>query len=111
MEHGSILNGNIRPRRVSSQWQSTQQDFALKQAEIQAKYAAQVDIARIQMEQARQRNDVDFAIQTQQSMQAAAERQQQAQQQQEQIAQAQLAQQMQAQQMQAQQMPPQAPQF
>ncbi|WP_421579174.1 hypothetical protein [Shinella sp. M31] len=23
MEHGSILNGNIRPRRVSSQWQST----------------------------------------------------------------------------------------
>ena len=83
-----------------------QQDFALKQAEIQAKYAAQVDIARIQMEQARQRNDVDFAIQTQQSMQAAAERQQQAQQQQEQIAQTQLAQQMQA-----QQMPPQAPQF
>ncbi|MDX3978607.1 hypothetical protein, partial [Shinella sp.] len=23
LEHGSILNGNIRPRRVSSQWQST----------------------------------------------------------------------------------------
>ncbi|WP_210206056.1 hypothetical protein, partial [Rhizobium sp. UGM030330-04] len=23
LEHGSILNGNITPRRVSSQWQST----------------------------------------------------------------------------------------
>ncbi|WP_210288059.1 hypothetical protein, partial [Martelella radicis] len=23
LEHGSILNGNIRPHRVSSQWQST----------------------------------------------------------------------------------------
>ncbi|WP_210287233.1 hypothetical protein, partial [Allorhizobium borbori] len=23
LEHGSILNGNIRQRRVSSQWQST----------------------------------------------------------------------------------------
>lgn len=38
------------------------QDLELKRAEIEAKYQAQVDIARIQQEQARQRNDVDFAI-------------------------------------------------
>jgi hypothetical protein len=25
LEHGSILNGNIRPRWVSSQWQSTEE--------------------------------------------------------------------------------------
>ena len=29
MEHGSILNGNIRPRWVSSQWQSTKQVFSI----------------------------------------------------------------------------------
>ncbi len=30
MEHGSILNGNIRPRRVSSQWQSTLREVYLR---------------------------------------------------------------------------------
>ncbi len=57
------------------------QDFALKQAEIQAKYAAQVDIARLQMKQAAQRNEVDMAIQAQQTQQAALEQQERAQQQ------------------------------
>lgn len=38
------------------------QDLYLKEAEIKAKYGAQVDIARIQQEQARERADVDFAI-------------------------------------------------
>ncbi|MEW9616027.1 hypothetical protein AB3G45_19620 [Shinella sp. S4-D37] len=78
------------------------QDFALKQAEIQAKYAAQVDIARIQMAQAAQRNDVDLAIQSQQAQQAALEQQAQAQQQ----AEAQRQQQEQAALAQMQQMPP-----
>lgn len=63
------------------------QDFELRKAEIQAKYAAQIDIARIQLEQAAQRNGVDLAIQAQQTQQAALEQQQQAEQQ----AQAQLA--------------------
>lgn len=58
------------------------QEFELKRAEIQAKYQAQVDIARVQMEQARQRNDVDFAIAAQdaqlQAKQAQAQAQQQA---------------------------------
>ena len=33
MEHGSILNGNIRPRRVSSQWQSTAYRSYIERAE------------------------------------------------------------------------------
>ena len=37
MEHGSILNGNIRPRRVSSQWQSTG-DEPWQQREETSKY-------------------------------------------------------------------------
>lgn len=38
------------------------QEFELKRAEITAKYQAQVDIARVQQQQAAQRNDVDYAI-------------------------------------------------
>lgn len=57
------------------------QDLELKRAEIEAKYQAQVDIARIQQEQARQRNDVDFAIAAQDAqVQVKAAQQQQAQQ-------------------------------
>ncbi|QRM54739.1 hypothetical protein [Sinorhizobium sp. BG8] len=75
------------------------QDLELKRAEIEAKYQAQVDIARIQQEQARQRNDVDFAIAAQdaQVQVKAAQEQQQTQ-----AMQAQAAQQQPA-------MPPQAP--
>jgi len=55
LEHGSILNGNIRPRRVSSQWQSTRSPLkdenlvsdelaeALVQLYKSCKYARRVD--------------------------------------------------------------------
>ncbi|MDR6757206.1 hypothetical protein J2Y48_002502 [Mycoplana sp. BE70] len=83
------------------------QDFELKRAEIEAKYQAQVDIARIQQEQARERSDVDFAIAAQDAhaqIKTAMQQQdaQEAQVQQEQAALAQAAQQQPA-------IPPQAP--
>ncbi|WP_106300966.1 DUF2834 domain-containing protein [Martelella mediterranea] len=34
MEHGSILNGNIRPHRVSYQWQSTRNWWLAVQAGV-----------------------------------------------------------------------------
>ncbi|MBB2905824.1 hypothetical protein FHR76_002206 [Rhizobium sp. RAS22] len=71
------------------------QNLWLKMAELEAKYNAQVNIARIQQEQAAQRNDVDLAIAAQAEQQKAMAEQAQRQQE--------LAQQQQ----QAMQMPPQ----
>ncbi|XUY28548.1 portal protein [Agrobacterium sp. rho-8.1] len=77
------------------------QDLELKRAEIEAKYSAQVDIARIGQEQARERSDVDFAIAAQDAqVQIKAAQQQQAQQEQAAAQQAMQQQPM---------MPPQAP--
>lgn len=77
------------------------QTLALKYAELEAKYNAQLDIAKIQMIQAEQRNDVDLAISAQAEQQRAmAEQEQRQREEQAQMqAQAVLAQQ--------QQMPPQ----
>lgn len=79
------------------------QDLEIKRAEIEAKYQAQVNIARIQQEQARERNDLDFAVAANEAQTQIKEAQQQ-QAQQEQAAVAQAAQQQAM-------MPPQAPQM
>lgn len=82
------------------------QDLELKRAEIEAKYQAQVDIARIQQEQARERNDLDFAVAANEAQTQIKEAQQQ-QAQQEQAALAQAAQQQAMTPPQAPMMPPQ----
>lgn len=74
--------------------------------ELELKYAAQVDIARIQMEQARQRNDADFAIEAQKAQVQATQVQAQQAQAQQQAVEAEQQQAAQAQQPQ-QPMPPQ----
>lgn len=82
------------------------QDLEIKRAEIEAKYQAQVNIARIQQEQARERNDLDFAVAANEAQTQIKEAQQQ-QAQQEQAAAAQAAQQQAMMLPQAPQMPPQ----
>ncbi|CDZ31197.1 Hypothetical protein, partial CDS, partial [Neorhizobium galegae bv. officinalis] len=76
-------------------------EFELKRAEITAKYAAQVDIARVEAETAKQRNDLEMTMLANEQAQKAAQAAQQAQ--------AQQAQAMQAQQAAAQQQMPQQP--
>ncbi|WP_421423436.1 portal protein [Agrobacterium rosae] len=89
------------------------QSFSLKFAELEAKYSAQLDIAKIQMAQAEQRNDVDLAIAAQAEQQSAmAEQAQRQQEEQAQLQALQQQEQMRVQQEQAalaQQMPPQFP--
>jgi hypothetical protein len=76
------------------------QEFELAHAELQAKYAAQVDIRRLELEQEKERNNVDWAIAQEQAMTARNEQMAQQKQMEAQMAQQQA-------QMQQPQMPPQ----